>query len=148
MDVRANLEARCTPEDLFAVVEALDGYETWLDIVPSTEPAPAAAGDPGPAWSVILRGKLGPLARAKRLRMVRTVHEAPHRVVFERREDDGRDHSPWVLTATVEATSDGARLVMDLHYGGGLWVPLLDRLLAGEIEASRDRLRRLVESAT
>ena len=37
-----------------------------------------------------------------------------------------------------------ASLAMHLHYGGSLWVPLLDRLLTGEIEASRQRLRALV----
>lgn len=145
MDLRASLDAACTAEVLFDEVASLDGYDRWLEIVPRTEPAPAADGDPGPAWFVTLRGRLGPLARSKRLRMVRATHEPPVRAVFERREVDGRDHAPWVLTATVDGDDEGARLTMDLHYGGSLWVPLLDRLLAGEIESSRRRLRALVE---
>ena len=36
--------------------------------------------------------------------------------------------------------SDGADLTMTLHYGGSLWVPILDRLLSDEIERSRSRL--------
>lgn len=151
MDLRASLEADCTPETLFEWVGGLDSYDRWLEIVPRTTEAPAIEGDPGPAWDVTLRGRLGPLARSKRLRMARTEHrppegEAPGRAVFERRETDGRDHAAWRLAATVDATPTGSRLVMDLHYGGSLWVPLLDRVLSSEIEASRRRLRALVES--
>src|SRR5688572_25692245 len=96
--------------------------------------------DAGPAWSVDLRGRLGPFARAKRLRMVRTVHDAPVHARFERVEHDGRQHSAWVLDATVEDGGAESTLTMRLHYGGRLWVPALDRLLADEIERSRPRL--------
>ena len=150
MDLRASLDADCTPDELFEWVGSLDTYDRWLEIVPRTTTADAVDGDPGPAWHVTLRGRLGPLARSKRLRMVRTEHrpptaDRPGLAVFERRETDGRDHATWRLTANVEPTGTGSRLVMDLHYGGSLWVPLLDRLLTGEIEASRRRLRDLVE---
>lgn len=144
MDLTTTLDAECTPEALFTWVGSLDTYDRWLDIVPRTEAAEAAADDPGPAWHVTLRGRLGPLARSKRLRMVRTEHEPPHRVRFERRETDGREHAPWVLTGTVEATGATSTLTMHLHYGGNLWVPLLERLLTSEIDASRGRLRQLV----
>ena len=41
---------------------------------------------------------------------------------------------------------DGApELRMRLHYGGNLWVPLLDRILTDEIERSRPRLVAFVE---
>jgi hypothetical protein len=151
VDLRASLDADCSPERLFAWVGSLDTYDRWLEIVPRSTPASAADGDPGPAWDVTLRGRLGPLARSKRLRMVRTEHrppdgEEPGVAVFDRHETDGREHATWRLTATVEATSIGSRLLMDLHYGGSLWVPLLDRLLTSEIETSRRRLRALVES--
>jgi hypothetical protein len=33
---------------------------------------------------------------------------------------------------------------MNLHYGGSLWLPILDRLLSDEIERSRPRLVALV----
>ena len=153
MDVTATLTADCSPAELFSWVGSLDSYDRWLDIVPRTEPAPAADGDPGPAWFVTLRGRLGPLARSKRLRMVRSVHEEPGtgtdgRAVFERREVDGRDHAQWVLRAAVTGEGDGSMLTMALHYGGSLWVPLLDRLLTNEIESSRRRLRSLVDSGT
>ena len=151
MDLSASLEADCTPEALFEWVGRLDTYDRWLEIVPRTSDADPIHGDPGPAWHVTLRGRLGPLARSKRLRMVRTEHrppvgDAPGLAVFERREVDGRDHATWRLTATVDGTPTGSRLVMELHYGGSLWVPLLDRLLTSEIDASRRRLRELVES--
>ena len=130
--------------ELFAVVEDLVRYAEWLDIVRRAVPAEALAGDAGPAWSVELRGRVGPLARSKRLRMVRTVHEPDARVVFERREAGDRSHSPWTLTAVVEPIADGSRLTMTLHYGGGLWGPVLDRLLADEVTQARPRLVALL----
>lgn len=144
MDVTATLDAECTPDELYRWVGSLDTYDQWLEIVPRTERAPEAPGDPGPAWFVTLRGKLGPLARSKRLRMVRTQEDAPRGVTFERCETDGRDHAAWVLSASVGSDGPTSTLTMDLHYGGTLWVPLLDRLLTSEIEASRSRLRALV----
>ena len=146
MDVTATLEAPGAARDLFAWVDDLGRYPEWLDIVPRAIVAPAHADDVGPAWSVDLRGRLGPFARAKRLRMVRTVSDRPHRARFERAEHDGRQHSSWVLDADIAETADGSRLTMRLHYGGRLWMPALDRLLADEIERSRPRLLARVSS--
>ena len=146
MDVTADLEAPCTPDELFAWVDDLGRYPRWLDIVPRAEAVPAVDGDPGPAWSVDLRGRLGPFARSKRLRMVRTVHQVPQRARFERLEHDGRRHSPWVLEAEVAPDGDdGSRLTMRLYYGGSLVGPLVERLLADEIRRSKPRLLALVE---
>jgi hypothetical protein len=122
-----------------AWVDDLGRYPSWLGIVTSASSAPVVDGDTGPAWLVDLRGRLGPLARSKRLRMVRTELTAD-KAVFERRESDGKSHSPWVLEATVTPTDDGSRLVMHLHYGGSLWGPVLERMLGDEIEQSRPRL--------
>ena len=143
MDVTADLDAPHPPARVFAVVADLATYPRWLDIVTRAAPdGPGVqGGDPrsGP-WSVDLRGRLGPFARSKRLRMVRTVHEAPTHARFERAELDGRSHSPWVLDAQVAPLGDGSRLTMRLHYGGGLWMPVLERILKDEIERSRTRL--------
>ncbi len=35
---------------------------------------------------------------------------------------------------------------MRLHYGGGLWGPVLERMLRDEVEHSRPRLAAAVES--
>jgi hypothetical protein len=144
VDVTAELEAPVAPAALFAVVERLERYPSWLDIVPRAEPVEAAVGDVGPAWSVDLRGRLGLLARSKRLRMVRTAYEPEAAIRFERVEVDGRQHSPWVLTATVAPTGGGSRLTMGLHYGGGLFGPVLERILVDEIERSKPRLLSLL----
>lgn len=144
MDVTATLDAPCSREELFEWVADLSRYPDWLDIVPRA--VPADGGDDAPAWTIDLRGRLGPFARSKRLRMVRTRHDAPDVAVFERRERDGRSHSPWLLEATVtDRDDDGSRLTMHLHYGGGLWGPLVERLLADEIERSRPRLLALLD---
>ena len=144
MDVTADLDAPCEPNALFAWIEDLGEYPRWLEIVPRAEPVVAHPDDDGPAWSVDLRGRLGPFARSKRLRMVRTRHDPPRTVRFERVEHDGRTHSPWILDATVVDTPEGSRLTMHLHYGGRLWASPLDRLLTDEITRSRPRLLALV----
>lgn len=141
MDVLAELTAPCAPEVLYRCVVDLGLYPEWLDIVPR---AVREDGDE-PAWVVDLRGRLGPFARSKRLRMVRTTQDAPTKVVFERRERDDRSHSPWVLQADVEPADGGSRLVMHLHYGGALWGPVLERILGDEIENSKPRLLALLE---
>jgi hypothetical protein len=142
MDVDAELSCDAPLTELRAVVADLATYPDWLDIVSSAAPIAASDGgadvDAGAAWDVVLRASIGPLRRSKRLRMVRTVDE-PRHVRFERRELDGRSHSPWVLDATLGG--DGPVVLrMRLHYGGSLWVPVLDRLLSDEIERSRPRL--------
>ncbi len=155
MDVTAELDAPCAPDALFAWVEDLERYPAWLDIVPRAErdsgdDGDGAGGADGPAWRVDLRGRLGPLARSKRLRMVRAVHQPPSVVVFQREENDGRSHAPWILRAEVVALPEGeggearSRLTMHLHYGGGLWGPVLERVLGDEIERSRPRLLRQI----
>ncbi len=148
VDVTSSVDAPCSPAELFAIVEDLSVYPTWLSIVPKAMVAEGDAADPGPAWAVDLRGRLGPLARSKRLRMVRTEHESPTHVRFERGELDGREHSPWVLDAEVEATEHGSRLTMRLHYGGSLGGSILEHMLRDEIEESRPRLIALVSDAS
>jgi hypothetical protein len=136
VQVSVSQDVACAPADLFAWVSDLERYPAWLSIVHQV----ARAGNDDPAWLVDLRGRIGPLARSKRLRMVRTAYEPGRLAVFERREADGRHHSPWSLRAVVMPVEGGARLVMDLHYGGGLWGPMVERLLRDEIERSRARL--------
>ena len=143
MNVVAELEAPCSVERLFEEVDDLMRYPAWLTIVPRAVPA-----DDGDAWIVDLRGRLGPMARSKRLRMIRTAHEAPHHCRFERDEQDGRSHSAWVLDATIESTGEStSKLTMRLHYGGTFGGSLLKRMLGDEIERSRPALLALVAEA-
>lgn len=145
MDVDVKLKAPCAPEALFAWVDDLGCYPRWLDLVPRAEPDAPAEGDPGPAWLVDLRARIGPLARSKRLRMVRTVHDTPRVARFERLEHDGREHSSWVLQATVEPARGGSSLLtMHLHYGGAMFGPVLERKLHDEVARCRPRLLALV----
>lgn len=140
MDIAATLDTDVPPDAIRAVVADLGSYPRWLDIVSrAVAEEPRTGADTRPAWSVDLRGQIGPLRRSKRLRMVRAIDSADH-VRFERAELDGRSHSSWVLEGRIEPTSAGSHLTMGLHYGGSLWVPLLDRVLRDEIERSRPRL--------
>jgi hypothetical protein len=139
VDVVADLEAPHPPSTVWQVVSDLGTYPQWLDIVARAEPASDGS------WTVDLRGRLGPFARSKRLRMVRTEADEPSVALFERRELDGRDHSPWVLRADVAGHEGGSRLTMRLHYGGSLFGPVLERLLGDTIEQSRPRLLAVLD---
>ncbi len=141
MDLTALLDAHCSIDELRPWVDSLDRYPQWLSIVPS---AHMEEGSDPPAWSVELRAKVGPIARSKRLRMVRTVDDQDH-VRFERAEVDGRSHSPWILDVSLRPIDAGTRLVMGLHYGGSFGAGLFERLLEDEIESSKQTLRALVE---
>ena len=146
MDVRASLEAPCSAHELFSFVDDLARYPAWVDLVHRAEPVTSTAT--GPEWQVELRARLGPLARSKRLRMQRTVHDEQHHVtVFERHEVDGRRHSAWVMRAEVTEQPGGCSLQMHLHYGGALWTAgVLERALADQITDGRERLLTLVRS--
>ncbi|MEX2627898.1 MAG: SRPBCC family protein [Ilumatobacteraceae bacterium] len=147
MRTTATLDAPCPPEVLFAHVDRLDRYPAWMPLVHRAEPVDA---DPdGPAWAVELRTRVGPLARSKRLRMVRTLHEPARRVVFQRRELDGRDHASWELIAAIDPSNGhDCRLTMHLAYGGSLWTGgVLQRILDDEIRRASDRLLELVSAS-
>jgi ribosome-associated toxin RatA of RatAB toxin-antitoxin module len=141
MDVRASLDATCDASRLFDLVGDLASYPQWMDLVHRAEPL---GND---AWEVELRAKVGPFARSKRLRMVRTAAEPNSLVRFERVEFDGRQHAPWVLTATIESVGSQCTLTMHLHYGGALFTGgVLERVLADKIENGRARLVELVKN--
>lgn len=153
MDLERSVTLHASRDDVFALVDDLDDYPAWMPLVHRAVATPDAA-----AWNVELRAEIGPFARSKRLRMVRTRFEPPHRVRFERAEVDGRDHAVWRLEAVVlddaddtprDDVRDGGEveLVMRLHYGGRLWTGgLLERALEDQIERGRAGLRRLLES--
>ena len=143
VDLHATAVLIASPTAAFAALEDLATYPHWLSIVASASPAEPHADDPGPAWHVELRGKVGPFSKTKRVRMVRTGHDpAAGTVRFERREHDGRSHNTWLLTgqATAHGDHDGAHVEVDLHYGGGAIFPGADLLLRQETRRAGERL--------
>lgn len=151
METTESIVVGAAVPDVFAHVEVLDAYPAWLPLVHAAEPADPAPGDPGPAWSVELRAKVGPFARSKRLRMVRSVHVPPAEVVFERRELDGREHAMWRLRAELRDVADGAaraELTMHLAYGGSLWTAgVLERVLDDQVRQGRAGLQRVLATS-
>lgn len=139
------MDAPCEVDRLFGFVDELTDYPAWMPLAHRVAPV-APEPDGRPAWEVELRARVGPFARSKRLRMVRTAHDpATATVRFERVEHDGRQHSPWVLDAAVVAAGTGSRLEMRLHYGGALWTGgVMEKVLGEQIVAGRERLLELV----
>jgi hypothetical protein len=157
VEIERTLSLPGPPERLFELVEDLARYPRWMQLVHHVielDPDP----DGRPAWEVELRAQVGPLARSKRLRMVRTVHDAPWSVVFERAEVDGRAHAPWLMRADLEPivdtgadsgaeTADGIVLTMRLSYGGGLWTgAVLQRVLDDEVRLGSEALLQIVSA--
>ncbi len=122
-------------------VEDLAAYPTWMPMVHDV-----VAVDDG-AWSVELRAKVGVFARSKKLRMRRTMNEE-NIIVFERDEDDNRQHSPWVMRVSLSPSAMGTNVTIDLSYGGSLWsAGILDRVLASQVDAGKSGLVRAVQGA-
>ena len=150
MEIVRRLVAPCEPSALFVHVADLEAYAAWMPLVHDVDTEPDA--EP-PAWSVELRATVGPFARSKRLRMVRTDHRVDERAVFERAEIDGRRHSPWILRAELApADRDGAgpatELTMTLHYGGSLWSgAVLQRVLDDQVARGSTNLLAIVAGA-
>lgn len=128
--------------DVFPFVADLDRYPSWLPLVHEAEPDPAAMA----SWFVEIRARVGPFARSKRLRMVRTIHDVDRLAEFERAETDGRHHARWALRVELAPAAEASTLVtMHLAYDGALWTGgLLDRVLDEEIRRGRDGLAALV----
>lgn len=135
MRIERSVRLAAPPEVAFSMVDDLGRYPEWMDLVHEVVEASPTPGEER-VWEVELRAQVGPLARSKRLRMVRTVHEPSRRVVFERREVDGRRHSPWILESTLDAVrADSVELTMLLTYGGNLWTgAVLERVLDDHVE--------------
>lgn len=156
-------------DQLYRVVADLGTYPEWLTLVHQAQPSGTGPDDPGePAWSITLRARVGPLARSKRLRMVRTVDDG-RRVRFERQELDGREHSAWTLSATVGPPPDPAggadtapndvgggddrsrwqsQVTLELRYAGSLWSGLLDPVLQSAADDATARLQSYLAATT
>jgi Polyketide cyclase / dehydrase and lipid transport len=142
MDITIDHRLSRAPRDVFSFVDDLSRYPAWMGLVHAVTEETTGA-DSVRAWSVELRAKVGPFARSKRLRMVRTVRDEPTHVRFERVELDGGAHGTWVLDVTLDGV-DATHLTMSLHYGGRLWSAVVDRVLRDEVERSKARLSELV----
>ena len=143
IDVRASFDAEVSAAQLFEVIRDLGTYPKWLEIVHFADAAESEDGLQ--AWNVEIRAKIGPFARSKRLRMVRTQDQSPHLVVFERRERDGKKHAPWVLRSEVTGTNGKSALVVHLHYGGSLFDGgIVERVLADQIENGKAKLTQFL----
>lgn len=143
MDLRASLVTTAPPARVLEHVAELDRYPRWMPLVHA---ATRENGSAPPAWVVELRARVGPLARSKRLRMVRSVHDegATTRIVFERAEVDGRRHAMWRLEVTVGETEGATTLDMYLAYDGRMFVSVVEAILRQNIEVGRARLAELL----
>lgn len=136
-------ETEASPDHLFEVVRDLTNYPHWLDVVDAVDPVP----DSPDAWLVTLKARVGPFARSKRLRMVRTENTEPS-VRFERQELDGKDHSSWVLAATVSPSEDepmASEVELVLDYDGAMWSGLLDGVLGAAADRATKKLQAYVK---
>jgi hypothetical protein len=154
MNLEATLRTTASPSAVVGYVAELDKYPQWMSLVHAATRVPEAVE---PTWDVELRAKVGPFARSKRLRMVRTQCDqgATTRIVFERKETDGRRHAAWRLTVTVQGPVGASQsstvsqpaetqLAMTLHYDGKYFVSVVESILRQSIDAGRERLGQLL----
>jgi len=146
MEIVRELRAPVDATTLFAHVDDLDAYAGWMPLIHEVSALDVETGAL-PAWSVELQAQVGPFARSKRLRMVRTELVPDRVAVFERREEDGKAHSSWILRADLTPGVDAAStdLTMTLSYGGSLWSgAVLQRVLDDQVRRGSDALLALV----
>ena len=148
MRIVVELELPADPDDVLPWVESLDTYPEWTTLVHRVVVDGSGAE---PAWIVELRARVGPLARSKRLRMVRVAGGSDGHLRFERVELDGRDHGHWGFDIRCMSTgvpgSPRSRLSVVLAYDGANWAGgLVERALQDEIERSKARLAELVSA--
>jgi len=139
VDIRVDVNLPCSAKELLPFIDDLAQYPSWMGLVHTVVPEGEGV------WQVELRGKIGPFARSKRLRMIQVETSEPHHIRFERQENDGRSHSDWVLDAQVTEVGSASTLNMTLRYSGRLFSSVVERALHDEIEASKQRLRELVD---
>jgi len=137
MDLLEELRIGAEPDEVYDLFSDLTNYPDWLGLVVRVDAEDPPERDPRGSWIVELQGRVGPFARSKRLRMVRSAAERPRLVRYERHEVDGRDHAPWRLEAHIAPADTGALLTMDLHYGGTRFAPVLAPILREEIRKGR-----------
>ena len=144
MELAADLDAPCPPEELFAWVDDLARYPSWLSIVTRAE---AYAGDPPPGRSTSVaasarspgRSGCGWCAPASSRRGWPCSSGRSTTAASTPPGCCGPRSARW-------APGTGSHLAMRLHYDGALWGPVLERLLADEIEQGRLRLLELVSA--
>lgn len=141
MDLEAAATVTAPLSTVVDVLADLATYPRWLTIVGQATPAPPDDADGGPAWAVDLVGRVGPLVKRKRVRMVRVALDDQRGTVrFERRELDGRSHNAWILTGSASASDRGTAVHVGIHYGGSRGLPGADLLLRQEVRRAGDRL--------
>jgi carbon monoxide dehydrogenase subunit G len=138
MQYSSSVELHVTTQDVFPYVSDLSQYLLWMPLIHHVEEVNENT------WKVELRAKVGVFARSKRLTMVRTVQESS-RLVFERQEDDGRTHAPWIMEVNLVQTQGGCNVTIELTYGGNLWTAgVLDKILAHQVDLGKKSLAELV----
>jgi hypothetical protein len=145
MELSASLRTTASAPTVLGYVRELDAYPQWMPLVHSAVPE---LGSNPVAWMVELRARVGPFARSKRLRMVRSVMQVdaaqPARIVFVRRELDGRAHAQWRLAVDVVPSASGAELTMHLSYDGRFFVGVVESILRQHIDEGRHNLGELL----
>lgn len=149
--VRAELPGATVAQALDELAD-LTGYPSWLGIVLDARPE-EQPGTSAPSWLVDLGARVGPLRRAKRLRMVRVLLDrAAGKVAFEREEGDGEEHGRWRLDAVVHTAvlegAEGAVAELRLRYdGSSALIGALGPLLRAEASRAGPRLAARLRTA-
>ena len=139
VDRTVKIDIDVAPAAVMAVMADLTTYPRWMGLVHRVETTTPAEGGRSPAYTVDLRARIGPVARSKRLRMVRAELDPGRSVCFEREEVSGRDTSRWVMSAEA----DEGQLRVRLRYDGHLWAWALEQALEMAIRRDRPRLLAL-----
>ncbi len=138
------LVVKASTEEAFAALRDLETYRDWLGFIHSVDELVAANET---SWNVVLRSELGPFARMKKLRMVRTSELPYSSVTFSRVEIDGKEHSNWTLDVScLSLTETTTQLSLTVVYSGGFWSRPLESVFNSHVEDAKVKLREYFDS--
>ncbi len=137
-------------DSVWPVVSDLATFPQWIEIVDTVV---VDAGEP-PAHFVILKARLGPISRSKKLRMVQTARggesdpEANNSVTFERQETHDIEVAMWKMNVTACSTGESStQLSISLSYDGELWLPAFGAILDSQVPKTIESLERYIQES-
>lgn len=147
IDMRQTIELNVASslDNVFTALRDLETYTEWLSFIDSIEKVEIQGEDQ--SWIVVLRSQLGPFARMKKLRMVKSSEHLGRSVCFSRSEVDAKEHSSWDLEVSCSSLDDAnTKVALTVSYGGKFWSRPLETAFNSHVEEAKTRLRLYFES--
>tara|TARA_Y100001968_G_C19441946_1_gene763022 strand:- start:3384 stop:3842 length:459 start_codon:yes stop_codon:yes gene_type:complete len=126
-------------EHAFSVLSDLAIYTQWLNFIDSVEPV---GTEDDLVWMLVLKARLGPFSRMKKLRMAKVTSE-PHKLIrFERKEISGKDAADWSIDVNLKGLGAmSTEIIFVVSYSGKFWNRTLETVFNTYVDQARTDLK-------